>query len=135
MIRRMAARSATSASAKAKAGLPRCWSRLAGRPVAKLSTTRTLRPRSSNASTTWLPAPALPGRVPTPLAADRQAGWAVYEWVEGRRLETGTTADLEAMLAFFAALLPLRSDPGTASLPLASEACLSLAELIQQNRR
>ncbi|MBI1778601.1 MAG: phosphotransferase [Proteobacteria bacterium] len=82
-----------------------------------------------------LVAPKLPGSVPQPVAADPDSGWAAYEWIEGWRLLTGSPADLDAMLDFVARLLPLRSDPLAQELPSASEACLSLAELIRQNHR
>lgn len=68
--------------------------------------------------------------LPCPLACDREAGTALYEFISGRKLAPGeaTAAHVDEAAAFFAAVNRHRHDPAAASLPIASEACFSLAE-------
>ncbi|MCX7412421.1 MAG: aminoglycoside phosphotransferase family protein [Planctomycetia bacterium] len=68
--------------------------------------------------------------LPQPLACDRNAGLALYEFIPGRKLTPGevTAAHVEEAAAFFTAVHHHRHDPGAADLPIASEACFSLAE-------
>ncbi len=74
----------------------------------------------------------LPESVPQPIACDRSAGWAAYEWVAGEKIGAASESDIDAAVAFLGRLLDLRHDPGAAGLSLASEACLSLSELSAQ---
>ncbi len=68
--------------------------------------------------------------IPQPLACDRSAGIGVYEFRAGRKLAPGevTAAHVDEAAAFFNAVNRHRDDPAAAALPVASEACFSLAE-------
>jgi len=68
--------------------------------------------------------------IPQPLACDHAAGIAIYEFLTGRKLAPGeiTAAHVAEAAAFFAALNRHRHEPDAAALPVASEACFSLAE-------
>jgi hypothetical protein len=68
--------------------------------------------------------------LPQPLGCDREAGLGLYEFIEGRKLAPGevTAAHVAEAAAFFANVNRHRTDPAARSLPLASEACFSLAE-------
>ena len=68
--------------------------------------------------------------IPQPLACDRRAGIGIYEFIDGRKLAPGevTGAHVDEAAAFFAAVNRHRHDPAAAQLPVASEACFSLAE-------
>ena len=68
--------------------------------------------------------------LPQPLGCDREAGLGLYEFIAGRKLAPGevTAAHVDAAAAFFADVNRHRGDPAAAALPLASEACFSLAE-------
>jgi hypothetical protein len=72
---------------------------------------------------------AAPGTTPRPFACSPELGMALYEFVDGRRFRPGEigAAEVEAAVRFFRALnvSPLR---GAAGLPVASEACFSLAD-------
>lgn len=68
--------------------------------------------------------------LPRPLACDREAGLAIYEFIPGRTLAAGevSAAHVDEAAAFFAAINRHRREPGAAHLPNASEACFTLAE-------
>jgi len=68
--------------------------------------------------------------LPQPLACDRGAGIGIYEFVPGRKLTAGevTAAHVDEAAAFFATVNRHRHDPYATALPVASEACFSLAE-------
>jgi len=68
--------------------------------------------------------------LPRSLACDRDAGLGLYEFVAGHKLAPGeiTAAHVDEAAAFLAAVNRHRGDPAAAALPLASEACFSLAE-------
>ena len=68
--------------------------------------------------------------LPRPLACDQAAGIGLYEFVPGQKLAAGeiTAAHIDEALAFFAAVNRHRHEPDAAALPVASEACFSLAE-------
>jgi hypothetical protein len=70
-------------------------------------------------------------QIPGVVAADSQAGYALYEWIEGEPPAAGASS-LSAVLAFLRALERLSSAEGAVLLPLASEACLSAAEIVTQ---
>lgn len=72
--------------------------------------------------------------VPRALAQCRQTGIAVYSWVEGLAISGRLPGDLPAMTGFAARLHDLRRAQDAQSLPAASEACLSGAELVGQIR-
>ena len=68
--------------------------------------------------------------IPKPLACDRGAGIGIYEFLDGRKLTAGevTAAHVDEAAALFTAVNRHRHDPDAARLPIASEACFSLAE-------
>lgn len=68
--------------------------------------------------------------LPQSLGSDCEAGLGLYEFVEGRKLAPGevTAAHVAEAAAFFTDVNRHRADPAAWSLPLASEACFSLAE-------
>jgi len=70
--------------------------------------------------------------VPSPVAISREMNAALYQWIEGTLIEKPDAADIHAALDFLRRLHDYRSAPGAAGLPLASEACLSTAEILRQ---
>jgi hypothetical protein len=70
-------------------------------------------------------------QIPGVVAADSQDGYALYEWIEGEPPAADANS-LSAVLVFVRALERLSSAEGAALLPLASEACLSAAEIVTQ---
>lgn len=70
------------------------------------------------------------GCVPRPLACDRDAYLALYEYIQGRRVAPEDLDEGRVVEAarFFAALNRVHSRSRAATLPLASEACFSVAE-------
>jgi hypothetical protein len=70
--------------------------------------------------------------VPRALAADAQAGLGLYEWIDGDVLSNPGPADADAATDFLARLHALRDAEHARALPLASEACLSGAEVVAQ---
>jgi aminoglycoside phosphotransferase (APT) family kinase protein len=69
--------------------------------------------------------------VPSAIARDDAAGFALYEWVEGTPVRPSTVA-VDAAADFVRALHPLARAPDAAALPLASEACLSGESVVRQ---
>ena len=72
--------------------------------------------------------------VPRPVAVDRNRLLALYHWVEGTRPPV-SEAVIDAMLDFMCVAYELRTLPEAKGLPLASECCLSGAEILRQVRR
>ncbi len=72
------------------------------------------------------------GNVPRPIAADRAKGFALYEWIDGTTVADPTEVDVDAALAFIARVHACRDAPGAATLPSASEACLSPMDIVEQ---
>jgi hypothetical protein len=70
--------------------------------------------------------------VPRALAADAEAGLGLYEWIDGELVGDPGPADADAATDFLARLHALRHAADAATLPLASEACLSGAEIVAQ---
>jgi hypothetical protein len=70
-----------------------------------------------------------PGLTPRPFGSSPESGMALYEFIDGRRLVPGEigAAEIDAATRFFRALnSPPR--PATGNLPIASEACFSIAD-------
>lgn len=69
--------------------------------------------------------------IPRPVAADRTEGVAVYESIDGERIDaTRVTHDeVDMAVEFLAALKRLRDHPASQRLPAASEACFSVAAI------
>src|SRR5215471_5529339 len=70
--------------------------------------------------------------VPAPIACDRERGLMLMEWIEGEGIPSHSGAELEDAIAFVVQILGLSSDPESSKFGLASEACLSSAEIVQQ---
>ncbi|BAE48869.1 aminoglycoside phosphotransferase family protein [Paramagnetospirillum magneticum] len=70
--------------------------------------------------------------VPGAIAADAQAGVAIYDWIDGQPPVTRQPGDMAQLAGFVAVLRDLASRPAATALPLASEACLSAEELACQ---
>jgi hypothetical protein len=70
--------------------------------------------------------------IPRPIAIDRDRHFAVYEFIDGDvpASATVTESDIDAAVDFLAVLERLRSVPAGQTLPPASEACFSLAEIV-----
>jgi hypothetical protein len=73
--------------------------------------------------------------LPRPLAADREAGVALYEWIEGDAVSASDFAarrlgDVNQTLVLLAKLHDLRLAPGAKNLPPGSDPCFSGAELV-----
>ena len=71
-------------------------------------------------------------QVPRPIACDAAAGSALYEWIDGEPVGSIGDDDIAQACAFLAELHGLASVEQAGELPLASEACLSAAELVRQ---
>lgn len=72
--------------------------------------------------------------VPRPLARDRRAGLALYEFIDGRRLTAEEVDEraVDAALAFYRRINEHRAAPEAAKLPIASEACFSVQEHVER---
>ncbi len=73
--------------------------------------------------------------LPRPLAADREAGVALYEWIEGEAVSAADPAarqpgDVDQALELLAKLHDLRLAPGAKDLPPGSDPCFSGADLV-----
>lgn len=68
--------------------------------------------------------------LPKPLGYERNTGLSLHEFIQGQRLAAGevTAAHVAEAAAFFTKLNQHRTKPAARSLPIASEACFSLAE-------
>ena len=73
--------------------------------------------------------------VPAPLAIDRVKSVALYEWVDGCPIAEASVDDIDQIVAFTRRMHEYRQHEMAARLPLASEACLSAGELLQQIQR
>lgn len=73
---------------------------------------------------------AAPGYVPQCYACNQESGWALYEYVEGIHIAAGQVAwnHVQQAATFFQALNEPISRKTTVGLPLASEACFSIAD-------
>jgi hypothetical protein len=70
--------------------------------------------------------------VPQPIARDEGEGLMLMEWIAGDPVEQHSDTDLDAAVAFVTRIFALSADPGASRFGLASEACLSLAEITRQ---
>ncbi|MBL6935903.1 MAG: phosphotransferase [Alphaproteobacteria bacterium] len=73
--------------------------------------------------------------LPQPLAANREAGVALYEWIEGEAVaasdpEARGPGDVDQALGLLAKLHELRLTPGAKALPPGSDPCFSGADLV-----
>lgn len=70
--------------------------------------------------------------VPAPIAMRRDIHAALYQWIDGTVISAPNGADIDMALAFLARVHGYRKASDAAALPLASEACLSTAEIMRQ---
>jgi hypothetical protein len=70
--------------------------------------------------------------VPKPLARDAAGKFMLMEWIDGAPIESHLPADVLEAAQFIVKIFDLSADPEAALFPLASEACLSAAAIIQQ---
>ena len=71
--------------------------------------------------------------IPQPILASRQHACAIYEFIEGEELsatEIGET-EIDQAVQFLATLQELKTQPGSESLPPASEACFSIHAILK----
>ncbi len=71
-------------------------------------------------------------QVPRPVAADAGEGAAIYDWIDGETVAAPSERDIRAVIGFIRALRRVGGEVGALDLPLASEACLSGAEIVRQ---
>ena len=67
-----------------------------------------------------------------PIVADRERGCAVYEYIEGKKIQSQevTNSDVDYAVQFLARLKELKNRKGSSYLPLASEACFSVQAIV-----
>ena len=70
--------------------------------------------------------------VPHVVGVDRQRGYALLTWIEGDDVGELRDGDIDAAVAFLAAIHRLRREPRAKEQPLAAEACLAGAEIERQ---
>lgn len=70
--------------------------------------------------------------VPRVLGIDGERGYALLSWIDGGDVTDVGDADIDAAVAFLAAVHALRGAPWAAEQPLAAEACLCGAEIERQ---
>ncbi|MBT3535502.1 MAG: phosphotransferase [Rhodospirillaceae bacterium] len=80
----------------------------------------------------FLRAQGLDSQVPRAVARDPSRHCALFGWVDGDAVDHPTPRDLFQALCFVLDLYRLAQRPEAAALPLASEACLSGAEVARQ---
>lgn len=70
--------------------------------------------------------------IPRPIAADRDRGCAVYEYIDGKKIlsQEVISPDIDYAVQFLARLKELRSRTGSSYLPSASEACFSAQAIV-----
>ena len=70
--------------------------------------------------------------VPEPIAAEGRTGCAVYEYIEGNRIDPGGigSTEIDGAADFLGRLDALRTEEGSSSLPAAAEACFSLEDIV-----
>jgi thiamine kinase-like enzyme len=70
--------------------------------------------------------------IPRPIAADRDSGCAVYEYIDGKKIASKevTDTDVDYAVQFLARLKELRNEKGSRDLPPASEACFSVQAIV-----
>jgi hypothetical protein len=70
--------------------------------------------------------------VPRVLGIDGERGFALLSWIDGGAVAEVSDADIDAAIAFLAAIHKLRGTPWATEQPPAAEACLSGAEIERQ---
>jgi len=70
--------------------------------------------------------------VPRVVNFDRDRGYALLSWIDGRDVQTVSDTDIGSAVAFLATIHALRQTPWALAQPLAAEACLCGAEIERQ---
>jgi hypothetical protein len=70
--------------------------------------------------------------VPTPIARDDRQGLMLMEWLVGDPVTAHRETDLDDAIAFMVMVMALSDDGDAAQFGLASEACLSVGEIVRQ---
>jgi hypothetical protein len=70
--------------------------------------------------------------VPRVLGVDAERGYALLNWIDGRDVVEVSSGDIDAAVAFLAAIHRLRTTPWATEQPLAAEACLCGEEIERQ---
>lgn len=73
-------------------------------------------------------------QVPAPLACDPATGFALYDWIDGQP-PMASASTIDAAIAFTAELRKLSSHEAASTMPIASEACFSPADVVAQVER
>ena len=75
--------------------------------------------------------------VPQPVAASREHGFAIYRWIEGRKIAASdlTSDAIGEAAAFLCRLGNLRHRPGSQTIRPASEACFSGRAIVENLER
>jgi len=71
--------------------------------------------------------------IPRPLVVNQEHGFAIYSWIEVRKIGTQdvTAASIQAATTFLCRVAELRSQAGSESLRPASEACFAGAAIVE----
>ena len=69
--------------------------------------------------------------VPKPVMANSQHRFAIYDWIEGSGIAHATAAEIHAAARFLSCLSELRQRPDSGCFGVASEACFSGPELLE----
>jgi Phosphotransferase enzyme family len=71
--------------------------------------------------------------IPRPVAASPEYGFAIYSWIDGRRIAAAdvTAASIEAAADFLCRVAELRGQAGSQALRPASEACFSGRAIVE----
>lgn len=71
--------------------------------------------------------------IPEPLIVDSVRGFAFYDYIEGEAIDSSlvSPADIDRAVEFLVVLADLKSRAGAADLPSASEACFSVAAVVE----
>lgn len=75
--------------------------------------------------------------IPAPVFCDKVAGFAVYEYVQGERVDGPRveTADIGQVVCFLGKLREMSHDESARSLAAASDACFSVGDIVSGVRR
>ena len=75
--------------------------------------------------------------MPQPLACDRANQWGLYEFIEGHALQSDeiTPRHMAQVMEFFQQLNAHKDDAAAGALPIASDACFSIAQHIARVER
>jgi len=70
--------------------------------------------------------------IPTPIGCRRDQGCALYEWVDGKRIDEVGISDVDALVDFLEQLQSLRNANGVDKISPASASCFCPADVVGQ---